>query len=694
MRSRWGNRPALWAGCVLAAIAAAATPCARAAGDARILYFEPLRSLTPDRDTVLRKSNGAPLRELRFDAFGRRFHLSLDENTPLTDHLDAKTRSSSLHLYRGALSDVAGSWVRLSTEGSTVQGMFWDGDDLYVIEPAAQVRDSLVPPLDVAASQTVIFRLADVLIDANDATCATEAAQETSGAKQFDALLGELKGSPTIMQAAGARTRLQVTVMGDAFFAQRYANEEEARNAILVRLNNLDGIYSSQLGVEIQPAGVFINSAISEPLTSSSSPDSLLQDLARLRKRSPNLLAGGLTHLFTGRDLSGETVGIAYMNRLCHAEYAVGLTEARTGNAWRDSLITAHEVGHIFGASHDGDSQGACPLTQTGAYVMSSTVSGSDQFSPCSLNTMQAKVVSASCLTALPAADLWIPTDLGETPASVGRTFEWRIDVRNIGGAFAERVSAEVLVPPTMLVDDAYVVGGSCTSGAGLTVCQLGDLAGGATRAVNLTLRSDVVGSNSISARVAAGNDAVPTNNAGAGSLLVRNEADVSLSLQGPSSAVVAGEFRVSFATTNTTSVEASNLAFTLDLPPTITASEATFAGSSCSASAGAVHCLLTSLPGGAAAQGSATLIASGAGAAALKARIAGAYIDPTPANDSAEIIVNIAGDTTAVASPVSPESQRQQQKSGGGALPGWLLLALAAFCGVHREARLTRHPG
>ena len=147
--------------------------------------------------------------------------------------------------------------------------MFWDGDDLYVIEPAAQVRDSLVPPLDVAASQSVIFRLADVLIDANDATCATEAAQAPQGAKQFDALLGELKGSPTIMQAAGALHRLQVSVMGDALFSQRYANEEEARNAILVRLNNLDGIYSSQLGVEIQPAGVFINSAISDPLSSS-----------------------------------------------------------------------------------------------------------------------------------------------------------------------------------------------------------------------------------------------------------------------------------------------------------------------------------------------------------------------------------------------------------------------------------------
>lgn len=59
-----------------------------------------------------------------------------------------------------------------------------------------------------------------------------------------------------------------------------------------------------------------------------------------------------LKHLFTGKDLSGSAVGVAYIGALCVApDLAYGVTQ----HYIRDATfgIFAHEIAHNFGASHD-----------------------------------------------------------------------------------------------------------------------------------------------------------------------------------------------------------------------------------------------------------------------------------------------------------------------------------------------------
>jgi hypothetical protein len=686
MGSRGGRGAGALSGWLLAVLAIAA-PCANAVTDARILYFEPLRSLTPDRDTVLRKPGAQQLRGLKFDAYGRRFDLSLDVNSALIGRVQSKAESSGLQLYRGRINNVANSWVRLAVRSGVVQGMIWDGVDLYAIERAAEARAALVPPLDAESSGSIIFRLADVLIDANEASCAVD---ETNGARkgsqQFDALLRELKSAPVLMQAAGAAVRLQISAMGDALFLQRYASEQEARDAILVRLNNVDGIFSSQLGVELQVPSVFVNAAGADQLSNATSANNLLFELGRLRRRSPELKSRGLTHLFTGRDLDGTTVGIAYLNKLCHVEYGVGLTEVRDYNAWRDTLIAAHEIGHNFGANHDGDPTGACAATPTDAYLMSSSVGGSDQFSQCSLNTMRPRVQSASCITALPDADIAIAADLGAVRKPASRPFEWALHVANVGGVVAKRVRADVLVPPVVLVDDAYVIGGSCTSGAGRIFCELGDVPGGATRAVNLSLRSDVAGSNSISARVMSDNDASLANNSGDGVLLIDSEADVGVALQGPTSAVVGAEFNVSFTVANPGPSGVGAVQVAVTLPAGVMASRAELANGACAVAQSGVQCTLASLSAGGSATGVVAVTAASAGNVALHAGVSGNYVDPQPANDSAEHVLSVTPRSSAVSQNSANEGGGKE--GGGGAVSLALLLGLAGL----QRTRRRRH--
>lgn len=674
-----------WAFVVVTIIAVIATPVtARAiesSGDARILYFEPLHSLEPSASAAAHKTAAAGSQKLSFDAFGRRFDLSLDPNDRLTGQ--QKTGGTTLRLYRGVIEGNAQSWVRLSIKRDEVHGMLWDGAELYVIEPAAQVLDSLVPPLQADASDTVIFRLADVLIDSRTAACASDDTTKVSkGDAAFDAMLQELKSSPVVMQAAGASRRINVSALGDPLFLQRYSSEQNARDAILTRLNNVDGIFSSQLGLEIRVDGLFVNDTISNGLSATTSPNGLLNELGKLRKRTAQLSSRGLTHLFTGRDLDGTTIGIAYLDSVCHAEHASGLTEAQS--PWRDTLVAAHEIGHNFGADHDGDPAGSCASASVG-YLMGPNVTGNDTFSQCSVNRMRSRLQTASCVTSLPPANISVAQDLGTQRHAVGVPFDWDLDIRNIGGLSATNVRVELLVPPVVQVDDAYVAGGSCTSGAGVTQCQLGDVSGSATRTVHLVLRSDVLGTSSITAQVTSSNDSSTTNNEGDGSLVIEPEADVAVSLQGPASAKTSENFSLAYSVVNRASVGTSNLDFTVELPAGIAAANASLGGSACTHEGTQIRCTLPTLAPGATATGGMSVNVAMVGDVLLRARISGSYVDPDASNDMADLTVNVI--TSAKSTAQSTASSGGG--GGGGSMSLFFLLGLAGA--RHARRLLTR---
>ena len=116
--------------------------------------------------------------------------------------------------------------------------------------------------------------------------------------------------------------------------------------------------------------------------------------------RARRLSATGLTHLFTGRQLDGDTAGVAYTLALCSQRFAASLTMAHNSAAL-DTLITAHEIGHVFGAPHDGTEQ--CASTPQGQYIMTPTLNTSvTSFSQCSLDQINAVIDSYSCVVALP----------------------------------------------------------------------------------------------------------------------------------------------------------------------------------------------------------------------------------------------------------------------------------------------------
>ena len=121
----------------------------RRARGSHSLFRAAARAARPGRHCPRKADDSA--QQLRFDAFGRRFEISLGSNGRAAWR--ASRSNSQLELYRGSIDGIAGSWVRLATKGGALHGMMWDGTQLYAIEPAAEVRDALAqpPPADAVA---------------------------------------------------------------------------------------------------------------------------------------------------------------------------------------------------------------------------------------------------------------------------------------------------------------------------------------------------------------------------------------------------------------------------------------------------------------------------------------------------------------------------------------------------------------
>lgn len=315
-------------------------------------------------------------------ALGRAYHLRVGPNP----RLDRWAGSSHWRHYQGTIEGDPGSWVRVSIDGDLVRGVIFDGRAMLAIEPQE-------------GGGLAMFRLSGMHFETpfsfdGDTVTVPGVLLPIPGQEKVGSAPGAVEA-----HALTPDRQLEISVVGDAAFRARYASDADARDAVLTRLNIVDGIYSSQLGVAIDVASINIADALGDSLDSTTDPPILLDSLGRLRQQTPALDSLGLTHLFTGRDLDGNSVGIAYDGTLCNQRYSSSLAEAHD-SASVDALISAHEIGHVFGAPHDGDGQ--CASTSSTEFIMAPVLNPrATAFSQCSLDQMAPRVASGSCLKRL-----------------------------------------------------------------------------------------------------------------------------------------------------------------------------------------------------------------------------------------------------------------------------------------------------
>jgi hypothetical protein len=501
----------------------------------------------------------------------------------------------------------------------------------------------------------------------------------------FDDVAGELQALAATLPAR----QIEVAIVGDfEFSGLAFANGLTPEAAIAARMNIVDGIYSSQVGVKVIVSDVNVFRTAGDPFTATTVPSTLLNELASWRQVTPTQTSKGLTHLLTGRDLDGTTVGIAFLGSVCNIRSAAGLTQG-TLSTTNSALVIAHEMGHNFGAEHDGEAGKACESTSQ-TFLMAPRLNGSDQFSACSLGAITPVVNAARCIGALSVAD----ADL-DLPASIrrlrGQAFDYTFNVRSIGAVTVEGVVATVTLPAGLTANASAVAAGNpCTANGNTLACSVGSLAPQANRAITLNLTPQQPGSPTLAVALTATNDASAGNNNAQASFAIDPSADLEVAVSAAPASFASGgstQFTATLRHLAGDPVADARLSFEVPDGLAVTAVGANSLG--CSVQGATLACTPTALAAGASQSVALTLTATAAGSRTVRASVAATLGDPVSANNAAQAVL----ETTVQQVVVAGSSGGGGGGGGGGALGYGSVLVLLGLWAARTSGSAIGRP-
>ena len=619
-----------------------------AAADVRIGYSEPLENLNFARGGAeFQKPVPRLAQRMGFDAFSRRFEIELTPNAALIAAVERQALGKDLDIFRGSLPGIERSWARIVIADGVPQGLVFDGTEIFAIERADD-------------GQAQMFRLSDLYIEPGTMTCAASGSAST-GAELLKLVTSEVNA--TVQRAQGALSEIDVGLIADFEFASVLLRDAEAE--MITRMNNVDGIFSSQLGVQINIGHIEVFESSDDPFTDETNSSDLLRELADYRANSPEQRANGLTHLFTGRNLDGSTVGIAYSgNALCSGRFGAGLTQGTNG-VTTDSLVAAHELGHNFGAPHDAESGSICESTPD-TFLMAPRLNGSDTFSSCSIQQMEDDVARASCITALASTDVAVAAPSQPDRVLLGDSTTVSFEVTSAGTEAANGVSVTATLPASLSLDSASASVGSCTSGAGTADCTIGSLAAGSSATVNLSVTAGAVGPSEIAVTTSADADDNAANDQASIAVTVDPAVDLIATARAPGTVAVDQQTTLRPQVENRASIAATNVAVSVSPTAGLRIDTANWSAGNCSVSNGVAECTAASLAANSTTSLDVRVTAVAEGSQSYSVSVAADETDRNGANNDSSVNFSV---NQAVSAPDAGGS------GGGGAITALLVL-------------------
>jgi hypothetical protein len=366
----------------------------------------------------LRSGSRLELRDFRSRA-GLEFPVTLPDGTEgVLDLEPSSARSRRLRVFR---SESARSLVEMpsAADARTYRGDFRVGSDVFGKAAASVLPEGVYArillddgrsfaiqpvPGGAAGESHVIFDGADV-VEPSPASCAAKSAMRQSPAT------GDDGGEPSTAEAgtAEAGTVKVATLAADADweYYQIYGSVAAVESRIESLLNLINVQYERDVGIRFELGSLVVRTSSNDPY-SSSDPSTLLDQLRSHWNANHGGTSRDLVHLFTGRELDNNVIGIAFLGVVCNQSYGYGLSQADfSSNIESTTDLIAHEIGHNFDADHC-----SCP-----SYTMNPTVTSANQFHPTStIPVIEAFRDSVGCLADVESVDSTPPAVVIQDP--------------------------------------------------------------------------------------------------------------------------------------------------------------------------------------------------------------------------------------------------------------------------------------
>ncbi len=307
-------------------------------------------------------------------------HSMRDENFELlvqrADGSYESVEPAPIATVRGHLVDLPDSIVAGQILDGSLTATIYLGNGLptFGIQPMRDV-DMTAP-----ASSHVVYDSGDRL--PRDVTCGTD-----------DMLAGAPSDGGTFL----GTVETQVTDIAIDADTQFYnLNGSSVNNTQLDIENVMNGVeahYIDDVGISYNITTIIVRTTEPDPYTTSSS-GGLLGEFQNHWNSEQQAIQRDVAHLFTGKNLTGSTIGVAYLNTICSLAQAYGLSQSRFSNNYNSRVaLTAHELGHNWSAPHCNGLAG-CQIMCSGL----GGCGGTGGFGPTAIGQITNKKNSAGCL--------------------------------------------------------------------------------------------------------------------------------------------------------------------------------------------------------------------------------------------------------------------------------------------------------
>ncbi len=203
------------------------------------------------------------------------------------------------------------------------------------------------------------------------------------------------------------RTLLLTEIAHDAdfqFYQLNGSSEPNTVNDIENVMATVTAIYERDAGVTYEATDILIRTSSGTNPYTSNDASTLLNQFRSHWLTNHGAIARDTAHLWTGRTVNGSTIGIAFtIGGICSTS-SYCLSQSRfTGNFASRVALTAHEIGHLYGAWHCNQN----PNVSSPCNIMCSGLGGCNgvglpNFGPQSIDFITAHAATRNCLEEIP----------------------------------------------------------------------------------------------------------------------------------------------------------------------------------------------------------------------------------------------------------------------------------------------------
>lgn len=348
---------------------------------------------------------------LEIDIQGLKYELVLTENDQLSLSGEEKSKTNGIH-YKGQVVGQSDGWVRASVIDGRWQGVVSVHNAMHMFD---QISDNEEGALQ--ANRTMMSTPL-VEIDALAGACGTGDTSHSmlSHVESMQSISSNIEGSTEPSQLAatfaqfcsqevnGVCVITELEIAFDLKFQELFGAQSVAQAMAI--LNIVDGHYLNDLKISIDAITLEM---LADDLFDTSEAVSPILNAGDLlttieMKKNNNQIPfmtniNALTHLVTGRDFEGGTLGVAYLGSVCQPNgFSTGTSsvffdnpaDTSTFNIPLTAVIVAHELAHNLGADHDGPAGNVlCPAS---TYIMSPVINPAfnlSNFSACSIEDIE-----------------------------------------------------------------------------------------------------------------------------------------------------------------------------------------------------------------------------------------------------------------------------------------------------------------